>query len=484
MQSALHVAAQFLGNTPLARGAEQLRQQALSGAQAVQRSAQGRAAFQALDAATGVVWRGAKAASPLLAPLNPVAFLAAPLAGALSRTPAGQALTKTPLAKAVERLDRRYSGELAAVPLATRAEFLRIKPQDRAAAAAAAREIGAQRNLVTGDGSTESAHDASKSLFQGAVDGIRWVATGNGDDMDRLLNKTEHRLDQLQRDVMTGKVSASEARRQLAATTKAYYGEYTRVQNARVGQYDVGIAALQGARNASETVVTMTATTVAGPAGGVAVGSVYRDVNKAAYEWSAGAHGVAAPRESLIRHGIDVARGEKVDAKTGQQVLTSFGQGVLSSAADAAVARFSLGRTTSLLQGGTFAAGRAGTIRAAAVAQSEAHLLFRAPLAVGQAAVGAAQNGDMTLQQKAQYVGKAALGEVASLPFTYLGAGLGIGLDSGRTLASAARQMVGDAVTGLADQATRTGVFEGRAMTAEELAGAFAGTAVGGLNNF
>jgi broad specificity phosphatase PhoE len=447
---------------------------------AVGRSSQARAVRHGAEAAAGVAWRAAKAG----APLNPIAAIAAPLTGALSRTPLGQQLAKTPVAQALERLDREFGGDLASVPTATRGQFLQIKPQDRAAAAAAAREIGAQRNLVTGDRSTESAQDASKSLFQGAVDGIRWVATGRRDDMDHLLNTTEHKLDRLQHDVMTGKVSASEARSQLAETTKAYYGEYTRVQNARVGQLDAGIAALQGVRSASETVATMTATTVAGPAGGVAMGTAVRDLNKAAYEWSAGAHGVAAPRESLLRLGIDAARGEKIDAQIRNQVLQSFGQSALSAATDTAVARFSAARTAGLMQTGRVSPGLFGTMRAAGIAQTEAHLLFRAPQAVGQAAMEAAQTPSMTLKQKAEHVGNAALGEVASLPFTYLGGGLGIGLDGGKTLASAARQMGSDALTGLADQATRTWVTEGRAMTVNEVVGTAAGTVVGGFNNF
>jgi hypothetical protein len=447
---------------------------------AVGRSSQARAVRHGAKAAAGVAWRAAKAG----APLNPIAAIAAPLTGALSRTPLGQQLAKTPVAQALERLDREFGGDLASVPTATRGQFLQIKPQDRAAAAAAAREIGAQRNLVTGDRSTESAQDASKSLFQGAVDGIRWVATGRRDDMDHLLNTTEHKLDRLQHDVMTGKVSASEARSQLAETTKAYYGEYTRVQNARVGQLDAGIAALQGVRSASETVATMTATTVAGPAGGVAMGTAVRDLNKAAYEWSAGAHGVAAPRESLLRLGIDAARGEKIDAQIRNQVLQSFGQSALSAATDTAVARFSAARTAGLMQTGRVSPGLFGTMRAAGIAQTEAHLLFRAPQAVGQAAMEAAQTPSMTLKQKAEHVGNAALGEVASLPFTYLGGGLGIGLDGGKTLASAARQMGSDALTGLADQATRTWVTEGRAMTVNEVVGTAAGTVVGGFNNF
>ncbi|MFN9807371.1 MAG: hypothetical protein ACK56N_13215, partial [Betaproteobacteria bacterium] len=468
--------------TQVTRQVQQVGKSVVTQAREIERSSQGQAVLRAMDGAVGVAWRGARATSSL----NPVASLATPLAEALSPTPVGQMLAKTPLAKAVESLDHRYGDEGGSVPTATRAEFLRnVEPKDRAEVAATARQIVAQQRLVLGDRATESAHDDSKSLLQGGIDQLRWVVTGRRDDMDHLLSRTENRLDRLQHDVMTGKVSAAEARRQLAATTKGYYGEYVRVQNARVGQLDVAIAGLQGVRNASETVVTMTAGTVAGPAGGVAVGSLYRDVNKAAYEISAGAHGVAAPRESLIRYGVDVSRGaEKFDARTGQQVVQSFGQGVLSSTVDVAVGRFSMGRTASLLQGGTFTAGRVGTMRAAAVAQTEAHLLFRSSQAVGQSAVEAAQDPRMTLQQKAEHVSKAALSEVASLPFTYLGAGLGIGLDSGKTLASAARQMMGDAVTGLADQATRTGVFEGRAMTASELAGTVAGTAVGGLNNF
>ena len=492
VQSAFNAAAQLLGSTTqhIAVNAQRTTRQFGRQARAVAQNPKGQAALRAIDATAGVAWRGAKAASPLLAQLNPVAFLAAPLAaplaGALSRTPAGQALARTPLAKAVERLDRRYGGELDPVPMATRAQFLgNVKPQERAAVAATARQIVAQQRLVLGDKATEARHDAGKSLFEGGIDQLRWVATGQRDDMDHLLNKTEHRLDRLQHAVMTGKVSAAEAQRQLAATTKGYYGESVRVQNARVGQYDVGIAALRGVRSASEQVAAMTAGAVAGPVGGVAVASLYRDVNKAAYEWSARAHGVAAPRESLVRHGVDVARGaEKFDVKAGQQVAQSFGQGVLSSIVDVAVGRFSLGRTASLLQGGTFAAGLAGPMQAAAVAQTQAHLLFRAPFAVGQAAVEAVQDTRMTPQQKAAYVSKAALSEVASLPFTYLGAGLGIGLDRGRTLASAARQMAGDAVTGLAERVAHTGVFEGRGMTVPEFVGTLAGAASIGWGNF
>lgn len=500
VQSVLNSTAQFFGATSdsLVHTAQQVTQQAqqfgtqatqrvrqfgsevAAQARAIEQSAPAQAARQRLEAAAGVAWRGAKTVMPVLAPLNPLA----PLAGALSQTPAGRALAKTPVAQALEGLDRKFSGEVGPVPMATRSEFQsKVKPQDRAEVAAVAQQIAAQQRLVLGDKAVEAGHDSSKSLLQGGIDEIRWMFTGRRDDMDHVLNTTEHKLDVLQRDVMTGKVGASQARHQLAATTRDYYGQYVGVQNARAGQLGVGIAALQGVRGASEMVVTMTATTLAGPAGGVAVGTGVRELNKAAHEWSAQAHGTTAPRESLIRYGIDVARGEQVKPETRHQVLQSFGGSVLGSATDAATAMFSVGRTASLLQAGTFT-GRAGAMRAAAVAQTEAHLLFRSTQAVGQAAVEAVQNPDMTLQHKAEHVGTAALGEALSLPFTYLGAGVGMGLAGGRTLASAGRQMAGDAVTGLAEQGVRTAVVEGRAMTAEEMAGAVTAAAVGGLNNF
>lgn len=478
VQGALNATVQFFGvgadalKTSITRRAQKFANDVVAQARAVETSPQGKAAREVLDVGAGIHWR-------LYKPL------ASPLVGALSRTPVGQALAKAPLAKAIEGLDRRYSGELDAVAMATRADFARsVKPQDRQKVARAAQQISAQHRLLVGDRATESSHDAGKSLLQGGIDRMRWVLTGRRDDMDHLLSRTENRLDRLQHDVMTGKVSASGAKRQLDLTTQDYYGEYVRIQTARVGQYDVGIPVLQGIRGASQTVLATTAGARFGPAGGVAVGSLFRDVDKAAHEWSAGVHGVAAPRGSVIRYGVDVARGEKFEARTGKQVLQSFGQDALRSAVDVAAGRFSMGRTAALLQGGTFTAGRVGTARAAAVAQSEAHLMFRAPLAVGQAAAEAAQEPRMTLQQKVAHVRKAALVEVTSLPFTYLGAGLGIRLDGGKTLLSAARQMMGDALTGLADQATRTGVFDGRVMTASELFGTLASTAVGGLNNF
>ncbi|MFN9938139.1 MAG: hypothetical protein ACK56I_01585, partial [bacterium] len=241
VQSALNATKQFFGaardsiagtaqqvtrqaqqvGTQVTRQVQQVGKSVVTQAREIERSSQGQAVLRAMDGAVGVAWRGARATSSL----NPVASLATPLAEALSPTPVGQMLAKTPLAKAVESLDHRYGDEGGSVPTATRAEFLRnVEPKDRAEVAATARQIVAQQRLVLGDRATESAHDDSKSLLQGGIDQLRWVVTGRRDDMDHLLSRTENRLDRLQHDVMTGKVSAAEARRQLAATTKGYYG--------------------------------------------------------------------------------------------------------------------------------------------------------------------------------------------------------------------------------------------------------------------
>ncbi|MFN8937631.1 MAG: hypothetical protein ACK5Y0_17235, partial [Pseudomonadota bacterium] len=344
--------------------------------------------------------------------------------------------------------------------------------------AQAANEINQALQQVGADEAREAVADSQKNLAQGILDSVRKGLTGHANDGQRNQHDTRERLEQLHGKVLSGAITAEQARQGLNETMRGYGAEAQRVNAGRVQALEVGASAVEATRNAAETTATMTATTLAGPVGGTVVGTFVRDLNKAAYELSAEAHDVPAPRQSLMRYGVDVVRGQKLDAQTRQQVLQSFGQSVVSSAVDAAVGRYSTSRTAGLMQSGT------GAMRAAAVAQTEAQLLFRGSQAVGQAALEAAQDPDMTLRQKAEHVGQAALSQVASLPFTYLGAGLGIGLDSGQTLTSAGRQMLGDAVTGLADQATSTWLLEGRGLKGSEIAGTLTGSAVGGLNNF
>lgn len=371
--------------------------------------------------------------------------------------------------------DRRPHGEATSAGASGKPADPGVKVKQ---VAQAANEINQALQQVGADEAREAVADSQKNLAQGILDGVRKGLTGHANDGQRNLHDTRERLEQLHDKVLSGAITAEQARQGLNETMRGYGAEAQRVNAGRVQALEVGASAVEATRNAAETTATMTATTLAGPVGGTVVGTFVRDLNKAAYELSAEAHDVPAPRQSLMRYGVDVVRGQKLDDQTRQQVLQSFGQSVVSSAVDAAVGRYSTSRTAGLMQSGT------GAMRSAAVAQTEAQLLFRGSRAVGQAALEAAQDPDMTLRQKAEHVGQAALSQVVSLPFTYLGAGLGIGLDSGQTLTSAGRQMLGDAVTGLADQATSTWLLEGRGLKGSEVAGTLTGSAVGGLNNF
>jgi hypothetical protein len=541
VQGALHVAAQFLGNNPISRGAEQLRQQALSSAQAVQRSVQWRAASQGLEAAAGVAWRGAKAApaveqqlSPALAVLNPLGTLV----GTLSRTPAAQQLSrqlipqlaKTPVAQALQKIDRRLDADDSArlaPQLGRQPAAARPQPQDKAARqqlVAAERALLAERAQYI----AQVAH-GQKNVVQRAMDGLReqftYVTTGQRGVLDDAVKNYDASLQRIRATGQlfnAGKITAWDVRHRVQQTGQAFVSEDTRVRGVQAKQLEWGMAAAGVSRDVG-AVVAATGVTIgtggnvflgaaagyaAKEAGDLAIEAVGSTGGQSQRQMTAGRSWVyhvatQAPRgnlgswrdarDALVREGGDLAwstvdaLGASVISKVTTTLALRWAPQIFKGANPALKLQFMA--RGGLRSGGVYQQALPGLLTqrwlSTALASATAATTWQLRRGVGEVAVTATQvagQGQLFTAQGRKTIGNKAFEQVVALPFASLSTGAAALLPNAGRFAIAS-QALSDTSFGVVEGQITTRQREGRWMNDLELFTRTYGSALGSANN-